>query len=195
MLKGEEVKKFQGKVLAYIPSAFISNDRQWHHHSKQFPFRLNKMWFSGENGQHKPKSSDVAEKPVCASGDTTIQPWLDPRRRNNARSDFTPLKAQSEVPKEARTGWISEEETLWCWRRQREEDSLGKQNDLESDLSAYLRRSLEGKCTRTTFSSVWEWRPARPSSPAWASFQACSSPAAVEQCDPGQASEAREPDQ
>lgn len=48
------------------------------------------------------------------SRDTTIS-LTGPPQKSNAGSDFTPLKAQSEVPKEARgTGWISEEETLWC---------------------------------------------------------------------------------
>ena len=109
----------------------ISNDRQWHHHSKQFPFRLNKIWFSGENRQHKPKRSASCWKASLLSRHTTISLTGSPQK-SNAGNDFTPLEAQSEVPKEGRgTGWISEEETFWCWRRQREEDSLGNRMTLK----------------------------------------------------------------
>jgi len=74
---------------------------------------------------------------------------------------------------------------------------FGKQNDLETTFLLILERSLEGKCTQNNillYLGVKTSQALAALQPGLLSRPAAPLPA-VEQCDPGQASEAREPDQ
>lgn len=136
------------------------------------------MWFSGENGQHKPKSSDLAEKPVCTQSWHHHQPDWTPAEEQCREWLHSP-KSTVRSPQGGQGNWLDLRggDSL-VLKKTKGGRQFGKQNDLETTFLLISERSLEGKCTQNNILLCLgvKDQPGPGSPTAWASFQACSSP-------------------